>query len=377
MKRSQLLTKIIRQEISKHHDFLSFATFMELALYHPTLGYYQTEPFDIGAKGDFTTAAEISPLYAKCFAKQFLLLFDHLPAHNLLEIGAGTGRFACDLSFQLSDVFNHYYIYEKSLFLREKQRSLIKETHPDLLPRFTWLEELPSSFNGIVIANEVLDALPVHCFHVDHHDIKEKGVIWQNEQFSWQLHEPTTQALAINANRLRELYALPVGYESELNLSLPSFMQSLLQMLDQGILFFADYGYGQQEYYHPERQRGTLTCFYQHQHHDNPLVLPGLQDITAHVDFTHVIEQAVLHQGELAGFTTQAAFLLGCGLMEIAAKDESGLSIAEQVRLHQNIKTLTLPTEMGERVKMMCITKGMDKNLPLIGFKLQDRRRDL
>lgn len=373
---SENLTNAIKEEIS-HKKVISFARFMELALYHPQWGYYNSPQFELGKTGDFTTAPEISPLFAKCFARQIQSLFKHPEEYDILEIGAGTGRFASVLLpelEQLNSLCTHYYIYEISHTLRKKQQLFLQTTCPTLFSRMIWLEELPQRFKGVVIGNEVLDALPVNCFQIVENDVKERCVSWKNNQFIWQLHEPFTDGLKEKVLYLKDTYHLPPGYHSEINLQLPPFIQAITKALEKGVIFFIDYGYGQKEYYHPERNQGTLTCFYQHHAHANPFIHIGAQDMTAHVDFTTVIESAD-EACTLAGFTSQAAFLLSCGLLDLAAEEEKNLDIREQVQLHQAIKRLILPMEMGERIKVMAIGKGMDGEVQ--GFKLKDRRREL
>jgi SAM-dependent MidA family methyltransferase len=372
------LTTFIQQEIDQRGGHISFAAFMALALYHPQFGYYCQPSLELGKRGDFTTAPEISPLFAQCFAKQVAQIFQQLAQPAILELGAGTGRFAKDLLQALHGLGvlpTHYYIYEISATLRQKQQDLLKKTCPQWFDRIVWLEALPPSFTGVIIANEVLDALPVHCFTQTAAGILERCVAWENNQFVWQLCAPTTPLLFETGQRICQEYALPIGYKSEINLQLAPLLQSLLRLLTQGVILLADYGYGQREYYHPQRMEGTLTCFYQHHHHGNPLTLVGQQDITAHVDFTRVIECAAAEEGELMGYTSQASFLLACGLLDLAALEEAKLSPAAAFNLHQAIKLLTLPTEMGERVKVMAIGKNMHN--PLLGFSLQDRRREL
>lgn len=380
--RSKALTQCIQQEIDKQQGYISFATFMELALYHPTLGYYNADTFQLGKQGDFITAPEISTLFTKCFAKQIQQMSAHLKINNILELGAGTGRFAKDLLEELTKqncTPNHYYIYEASIMLRKKQRLFFQTHYPQFLAHMTWLDTLPTDFTGIIIANEVLDALPIHCFQLDEDTIKERCVYWENNSFHWKHCSPTSSALAEQATTLRDTYKLENGYGSEIGLYMQNYIQQLAQALTEGFILFADYGYGQREYYHHYRKKGTLTCFYQHRHHDNPLWLPGLQDITAHVDFTRVIEIAAEFGCSLTGYTSQAAFLLACGLMDFAAEDEKNLDATDAFKLHHAIKLLTLPTEMGERVKIMGLSKNIeiDDKTPFIGFQFQDRRRDL
>lgn len=375
--RSTALTEFIRQEIATHGGPISFARFMELALYHPDYGYYNNPNFTLGSKGDFTTSPEISPLFAQCFAAQCLQIFKHIKTKIILELGAGTGRLAADLLLSLSQTndIEHYYIYEISPNLRKKQKELIQLSCPELLDRVTWINQLPKNFSGIIIANEVLDALPVHCFNIDNNQAKERCVSWEENQFTWKNIHSNTANFSKYINKILHEHIFSHEYESEIHINLAEFVKSISQCLTHGVILFADYGYGEREYYHPERHHGTLTCFYKHRRHANPLIYPGLQDITAHVNFTHVIEIAAENGCQLAGYTSQAAFLLSCGLMNFAAAAENNLSSADQFKLHQAIKLLTLPTEMGEVIKIMALSKNID--LSLIGFTLQDRRRDL
>lgn len=377
--RSKALEEHIRQEIDKQDGCISFAHFMGLALYHPQLGYYNADTFSLGKHGDFTTAPEISPLFARCFARQSLQIFAHLGTSNVLELGAGTGRFAHDFLHTLNTfdaLPEHYFIYEISVNLRKKQQDFLRTISQEFFSRITWLDTLPTNFKGTIIANEVLDALPFHCFRIEENEIKERCVGWEKDKFIWQLCSPTTPLLTEKVAHLIELYGLKPGYEAEINLSLPPFLHAIATSLTQGVMLFADYGYGQREYYHPARRHGTLTCFYQHDKHENPLIFPGLQDITSHVDFTYLIETAVENACSLQGYTSQAAFLLANGLMEFAAEAEKNLAAADEFQLHQAIKLLTLPTEMGEVIKVTALGKNVEPQR-LQGFGLQDRRRDL
>lgn len=380
---SNALINFLHEKIKRENGQISFADYMETVLYHPDWGYYNQATFALGKEGDFTTAPEISPLFAQCLARQCLQIFTILPHGNFLELGAGSGQFAFDMLLsldQLGFLPTHYFIYDINLLLRKKQQerlgNLCSQIHrEDLFKRLVWLDELPTHFEGIIFANEVLDALPVHCFHIEEKSIKEKYVTYQNNHFTWQFNPPSSQIFAENIAKIRDFYHLAPGYESEINLRLPSFIANISRALARGVILLADYGYGQREYYHPERKRGTLTCFYQHHHHNNPFLHIGAQDITAHVDFTKVIDEASNHDCSLLGFTTQAAFLLSCGLLELAQEQEKNLSSIDEIKLHQDIKTLTFPTEMGDLVKFMALGKNYD--LPLLGFGIQDRRRDL
>ena len=224
--RSDLLTQKIRQEINKK-GYIPFSTFMEMALYDVDFGYYYTNPIIFGKQGDFITAAEISPLYAQCFAEQCKQIFENLNARNLLELGAGTGKFANDLLITLDAqgfTPKQYYIYEISPLLRQRQQAFLRSACPLLFDRFIWLDTLPSHFEGIIIANEVLDALPVSCFQIEDDEIRERDVTWQNNQLAWQTNKPTASQLIEYVSTIKHLHAIPSTYYSEVSLHLPDFI---------------------------------------------------------------------------------------------------------------------------------------------------------
>jgi len=376
LERSKALSQCISQELEKQQGVLPFSLFMELALYHPTWGYYNADQFSLGKDGDFTTAPEISPLFAACFANQLRQVFDILGSSAILELGAGSGKLAHDLLHYLNKLGylpQHYYIYEISPGLRKKQQVLLQQTQPEFFSRITWLTELPKNFIGTIIANEVLDALTVDCFQVIENGVKERCVISENNEFAWTLREFHHPLLAEKALDYAKEYFLNTGYQSEIHSALISTIPVITNSLKKGVIFFADYGYGQAEYYHPQRNHGSLTCFYQHKKHHNPLILPGLQDITAHVNFTQVIELAFEHGCQLAGYTNQASFLLINNLLNIAEQEAKTLNPVDAFNLNHAIKRLTLPTEMGERIKMMALSKNVEIAL----FREHDRRRDL
>ncbi len=373
---SNALIAHIRREIEQAEGYISFARFMELALYAPGLGYYSAGAHKFGKNGDFVTAPEISPLFAKCLAKQCQQILMALGKGDFLELGAGSGRFAKDILLeleQLKKLPEHYFILEVSADLRERQQQLLQTECPHLFSRVQWLDSFPQKMSGIIFANEVLDAMPVHCFRIDEKGIKERCVAWNNDTFMWHIADPTTPELTQRIQIIQQECALNIGYESEINLMLPAWINTLADSLTRGAILFFDYGYGRREYYHPDRSMGTLMCHHQHQRHANPFAFVGLQDITAHVDFTQVAENAVDAHLSLAGYTTQASFLLGCGLMELAS--QSSLSEKDLYLQNQAIKTLTLPSQMGELVKVMALNKDLESNW--IGFSLYRRERDL
>ncbi|MBV8803032.1 MAG: SAM-dependent methyltransferase [Gammaproteobacteria bacterium] len=375
LEHSNKLTKFIRQEMSRENDILNFERFMELALYAPGLGYYSAGQHKLGEFGDFLTAPHISPLFAKSIARQFQQILLEIPDGDILELGAGTGLFAKDLLLELEKLNilpKQYFILEVSADLRERQKKLLVESIPHLIHRIQWLDALPShKINGIIFANEVLDALPVRLFHINEQGINERCVTWRNNQFAWQFIPADFDFKQKIQPLLQNISKIP--YESELNVRLFAWVQSILSVLNAGIILLLDYGYTRAEYYHPDRQMGTLMCFLQHKKHDNPLDLVGLQDITAHVDFTRVIESVSLDECSLAGFTTQADFLLSCGLLSIAEKEIS--SPLSQYKQAEAIKKLIFPGEMGELIKVMALSKQV--SVPLVGFQFKDRRHEL
>ncbi|HSW93639.1 MAG TPA: SAM-dependent methyltransferase [Gammaproteobacteria bacterium] len=375
LKHSEKLKAHIRQDIEAAGGLIDFARFMELALYAPGLGYYTSGTHKLGRAGDFVTAPELSPLFAACMAKQFQEIFKIIDQKNILEFGAGSGIFARDVLFELEKLNGlpeHYYILEVSADLRERQLLRFKTECPQFLSRIVWLDALPKSFNGIMFANEVLDAMPVHRFEWHQGEITECFVGFEQNQFVFR-SGPSSDALKKRVLAISENTTWPDFYSSEISLIHPAWIKSLADCLEQGVILLVDYGYGRREYYHPERQQGTLTCFYQHHRHADPLILPGLQDITAHVDFTTIADSADEAGLSVSGFTTQAAFLLACGMLDIAQKNP--LNAVDRYKQNQIIKTLTLPSEMGEVVKVMALSRKME--MEWAGFLLKDRRPDL
>lgn len=372
-KNDKLIDRILRAIHTS--GALSFARFMALALYEPSLGYYTSGHFKLGKPGDFITSPEISPLFAQCVARQCVQIFESLPIKNILELGAGSGIFAYELLLELESLNalpDHYFILEISPVLRERQKTYLKTHSPHLLSRIKWLESLPNHMIGIIIANEVMDALPVHCFRIENQIIYERGVTVKENKLVWcdltafDYLKKTLEAYFQESHLIQP-------YESEINLLLPSWIQNLVGRLTQGVILLFDYGYGRKDYYHPDRQMGTLMCYSNHYAHSNPLIQVGLQDITAHVDFTTVIENADQADGTLAGFTTQASFLLSCGLLDLAEKNK--LTAKAAFTQAQHIKKLIMPSQMGEVMKVMAISKRCTESL--IGFKQFDRSKDL
>lgn len=375
---SERLTDHIRQAMAKQGGAIPFAHFMALALYAPGLGYYSAGSRKFGAEGDFITAPEISPLFARCLARNCAVVLKELPGADLLEVGAGSGVMAADLLRTLADratLPEHYYILELSADLRLRQQTLLANTVPDFFARIVWLDELPEQFRGVVVANELIDAMPVHRFCMAERGIFESFVVWQADsgfELSDRLcdHQPLLERLHEMKTELGDGYLVP-GYYSEINLAADSWVRTLAERLTAGAIVLIDYGYPRAEYYHPERRRGTLMCHYRHYAHSDPLIFPGIQDITAHVDFTALAEAGVAAGCELLGYTTQAHFLLSSGLEEEMARVDISTPQAHAQRAQQ-VQKLTMPGEMGELFKVMALGKNIEAVLP--GFTLRDQR---
>jgi SAM-dependent MidA family methyltransferase len=237
---------------------------------------------------------------------------------------------------------------------------------------------LPAAgFRGVIVANELLDALPVHCFRITEQGLRERCVSFEGGRFQWSETAPGDWAAQLPEHLTQAIGELPAGYESEINLAAAAWVQSIASLLDTGVVLLIDYGHSAAEYYHPQRNRGTLMCHYRHRAHDDPFVYPGLQDITAHVDFTAIAEAAVAAGLDVRGYNTQGFFLLANGLTELVSQEESNEQQREkqQIVQAQQIRTLTMPTEMGERFKVIALARNFDA--PLRGFALQDLRSRL
>jgi len=373
---NQLIHKI-KTEIDHSDNGISFRRFMEMALYEPALGYYVAGMRKIGKAGDFVTAPEISSLFSECLANQCQEVLSQLDNGDILELGAGSGIMAADILKRLealNSLPKQYYILDISPELKQRQKSTLQKHVPHLLDRIIWLEQLPpNGFIGVILGNEVLDAMPVDVFTLQDNEVKERRVIWQdnNEYFAFKNYSAGTslkqQVQQLNIDSQDD-------YTSEINNNLAGWFQSISNCLEQGVVLLIDYGYTQQEYYHPERSMGTLMCFYQHRSHDQPLIYPGLQDITASVNFTAVAEAASDAQMDLLGFVNQALFLASSGLEKLFI-ERLNHQPNQQYPLAQQIRTLSLPAEMGERFKVIALAKEFTHTLS--GFSLGDQRHKL
>jgi SAM-dependent MidA family methyltransferase len=365
------LTQIIADFIQQKQGSISFADFMSMALYYPGLGYYVSGYSRIGKQGDFITAPEISPLFSTCLATQCREFFDETNAASILEFGAGNGTMAADLLIALDEQNSlplHYFIMEPSPVLQAKQYEILSEKIPHFIDNIIWLDRLPTEFNGIILANEVLDAMPVHLVTQHNERYYEKQVTIKNGAFDFvdiPLEDPY---LIAAVNKLSSSVApFSENYIIEINLMADAFIKSLYDMLQQGLVLLIDYGFGAKTYYHPDRFEGTLMCHYQHKVHADPFLHVGEQDITAHVNFTAIADSALEAGFRFEGYTTQAQFLLHTGLLEAGSSDTLKTHLSHTQAIHQ----LTSPSEMGELFKVMALSKNC-VSLSLQGFSGKD-----
>ncbi len=374
----QVLQKV-GQACAAEGGLISFADYMRIALYEPELGYYSGGLHKFGEQGDFITAPEVSPLFSQCLANQVAEIADKLDDCQVIEFGAGSGVMAADILLrleQLEHLPQHYYILELSAELQQRQRETIGSKAPHLLDRVTWLHSMPdNTLNAVVLANEILDAMPVECFRKNGDGIEQLVIGFENGGLLSDYRpagEDLAQVVTNIEHRIEQ--ELPDQYSSEVNLNIQPWLQFIYDSLQSGVVLLIDYGYTASEYYMSERQRGTLVCHYQHRAHNNPFWYPGLQDITAFVDFTDVAHAAVDVGYHVAAFTTQAAFLMSSGLADLHQEQLSD-DVKQQISLSQQIKTLTLPSEMGEKFKVMALAKDYDEYMS--GFMMQDHRGKL
>ncbi len=372
---SHALGERIALEARAAGGWLTFERFMDLALYAPGLGYYSAGSVKIGAGGDFVTAPELSDLFSRCVAEQCAQLLEH--GGEILEVGAGTGRMAAAVLSELAArncLPERYAILEVSAELADRQRRRIAALPPGLAERVVWLERLPERpIDGVILANEVLDALPCRRLRIQNGAILELGVAVDGQMLC-ERAAPAEPPLAQEWTRLAAQWPapLPEGYVSEICLRVGPWLAGIADCLKRGAMLLFDYGLPRAHYYHPQRLAGTLRCHYKHRVHDDPYVNLGVQDITAWVDFTRVAEAALECGLEVAGFATQAAFLLATGIERQVGEATDPV---EHARRAGEARRLLLPAQMGEAFKVMALTRGLD--VPLCGFALQDLRGSL
>ena len=372
---SERVAAHVRAAIVAADGWIPFARYMDFALYAPGLGYYATGASKLGAGGDFTTAPEMTPLFGAALAVQVEAILAATGAREIVELGAGTGRLAADVLHALgarNALPSRYAILEVSADLRARQQAMLEQAAVDRRCRIDWLETLPPSIDGAVIANEVLDAIPVHVVARKAGRYFERGVVedalWGVLAFS---DRPAPARLAALA---AARFPPDIDYVSELNPAAEALVAELGRRLVGGAALFIDYGFPCAEYFHAQRSEGTLLCHYRHRVHDDPLHWPGLSDITSHVDFTAIAEAGERAGLAVAGFAAQAPFLLGCGILELLAAVGAPGSAA-YAKAAAAVQRLLSPAEMGELFKVLAFTRNM--RIPWPGFTLADHRHRL
>lgn len=373
---AETLVQVIKARVEENDGWIGFEEFMELALYAPGLGYYAAGATKFGESGDFITAPLMGRQFSGCVARQCIEIFENLPVDEpttIVEFGAGTGQLALDLLTYLDsqDKFpDRYLVVETSAEMKQRQQTLIESTHPEYLVAMEWLNTIPEeSISGVIVANELLDAIPVMRFEVDDGGVaRELGVTVTAGQFTWEV---SSQPISPQLQERLIQYSLPSGYQGEINRIAEAWVRTVGEKLGSGVMLLIDYGFPGAEYYHWDRTQGTLMCHYQHQSHSNPFFYPGIQDITTHVDFTAVANAGSNTGLEIAGYCSQGGFLLSMGLLEDLEKNrKSAITAADTVALSQEVKKLTLPHEMGELFKVIALSRNYP--YPLSGFIMQN-----
>ena len=363
----------LRDEIAAAGGWIPFSRFMQRALYAPGLGYYSAGARKFGAAGDFITAPGLTPVFARCLAAQVAELLVQLGGGCVLEAGAGDGSLAADVLLSLAGrgaLPARYDILEVSADLRERQRETLSARAPALLERVRWIDAPPHApWEGVLVANEVLDALPVELFRVTRGGYDALGVVCAGGEFAFEPRAADERLLQELDDRLGAL-GLPEGYASEACLLLRPWLAELARGLERGAMLFTDYGLPRAQYYHASRSGGSLCSFFRHLRVEDVLARPGLQDITAWVDFTAVAEAGLAAGLAVAGFSTQAHFLLATGLEREVERAGDGLDAREAAKLAQAVAMLMLPGEMGERFKVLALARRLES--PLSGFSFRD-----
>ena len=372
---SERVRTLVAERIAGNRGFLSFADYMESVLYTPGLGYYSAGAQKFGAGGDFVTAPELGPVFARCLARLAGAALRQLGGGVILEVGGGSGALAADLLRALRDEPpEQYLLLELSGDLRERQRQTITARVPELTGRVVWLDALPAEpLQGVLLANEVLDALPVERFRIRGGLPVQLGVQIQHGGFAWaERPAPALLDSAVMALQAALGYSLPEGYTTEIGLRQSAWLKSLLGSVRRGLALCIDYGGTRREIYHPDRCHGTLVGHYRHRQISDPFLLPGLQDLTAWVDFSAAAQAGAAAGLKLAAYSTQAHALLASGVLDDA---QSGGPAAETSRLRevQEIARLLLPGEMGERFKLLALTRDFTPELPLTVRDLRGR----
>ena len=359
---SLLVREQLIQHINTRDGWISFEEFIDFVMYKPGLGYYSAGAEKIGHSGDFTTAPEISKLFGMALANQITPILDHYQSPSIIEIGAGTGKLAFDIMTQLNDYqvnFDRYYILELSADLKQRQQSMLSHLPTKTLNKIVWLDSIPmDSIDGVIIANEVIDALPFTRFKIQNGQVYELGISVEDNQL---IEQPrlADEMLSNTVDSIAKEIGMTFqdGYTSEIRINFGSWFRTIESMLSSGSIFFVDYGYARQEYYDEERTNGSMICHYRNVAHEDPLSNLGIQDISASVDFSQLADVALQRNIEVGFFTSQADFLINA---EILGVIESVIDEGLKMRLTQEVKQLLLPNQMGEVFKCMLLNKNIN-----------------
>jgi SAM-dependent MidA family methyltransferase len=368
---SQALTARIAAEITAQGGWIPFASYMQLALYEPGLGYYTGGATKFGPAGDFITAPSLGPLFAQTIARQVAELIQHSAPH-ILEFGAGGGELAGELLAELARLgcaIDGYSILEPGAELRDRQRATIARLAPGHAEKAAWLDHLPEHFHGVMLANEVVDAMPVHAVAWRDEGIFERGVALDDGRLAWA-ERPASGELLAAAGALQ----IAPPYASEIALAARGWLSAVAGRLELGALLVIDYGFPAREFYHPQRSTGTLMCHYRHFAHSDPFLYPGLQDITAHVDFSALAAGAKTAGLDLLGYATQSNFLVNCGVTEVLDRGDPS-DPKRFAPIAATAQKLLSPAEMGELFKVLCVGRGISQ--PLLGFARGERSHTL
>ena len=376
---AQRVAEHIRAFMAARGGVIGFDAWMRLALYAPGLGYYSAGATKFGGAGDFVTAPEVSSLFSRCLARQAADVLQ-VTGGDILELGAGSGRMAGDILIELEALDalpEKYCILEVSADLAARQRARLADLPAALSRRVQWLDRWPDEgMHGVVLANEVLDAMPVERFVLrgppGSQEVRALGVALAGEDFQWREMPASPELLQAVHGIIAALpHALPDGYVSEVCVAFQPWMASLAAQLEQGVALLIDYGLPRAQLYHPQRVDGTLRCHFRHRAHDDPFINVGLQDITAWVDFNRVAEAADSANLDVLGFATQAGFLIGAGMESLLSTEMqiAGDDVRRQAQLAGEARRLMLPGEMGEIFKVIALGRGYDR--PLSGFSTQ------
>ncbi len=377
MAHSGQMMETVRRVIRDSGGWIGFDDYMQIVLYTPGSGYYSSGTVKLGDGGDYVTAPMLGSQFAHCLAVQCAEILENVdPEHErvLIEFGAGTGIMAADILDYLGSIQSlpdRYVIVETSADLKERQQSLLKRRGFATGGKVVWTSDLPSAVNGVMLANEVLDAIPFKRFRMARDGVpRELGVGLADGKPCWAISD--THLPQAVSDRIAAL-GLPAGYQGEVGMLAESWVATVVGMLRCGALLQIDYGFSRDEYYHWDRTDGTLMCHHRHRSHPDPFHLPGLQDITAHVEFSAAAEAGRRAGAVVAGYCTLGSFLISLGLLDRNMALLANIdTTVESLQRSQELKKLTLPHEMGEFFKVLALTR--DYTRPLSGFAMQDKR---